>query len=150
MNASPRQVSTVLTLSGILPFWFLALSPESLFGLNTALLFVTYGAIISAFLAGALWGCVQAGPQGNRRTILLLVASNGLALISFATAVFSLAPVALLIQLLVFAILLVVDHGIYAGDGARRWYWRLRLAVTLLVSLGYGVMLLKWMLAASP
>jgi len=149
MNARPRLISTALALSGILPFWFLALAPETLFGLNTASLFVSYGAIINAFLAGGLWGRAQGRSKDNSRTITLLVASNVLALISFATLAIDLPAAALITQVIVFGILLVADYGIYAGDLERRWYWKLRLTVTLLVSLGYDVLLLKYVLGAS-
>lgn len=144
MNGLSRTVSTALALAGILPFWFLALVPVTIAGLNPTSVFVTYGAIISSFLAGTLWSRAQTA----KADIALLVASNILALVSFATAVFPLSPAALVTQLLVFGLLLAADYRIYAGDPERRWYWKLRLAVTLLVSFAYDIMLLDYVLGA--
>ncbi len=144
MNGLSRSVSTALALAGILPFWFLALVPGTVAGLNPSSVFVTYGAIISSFLAGTLWGRAQNGGAD----LALLVGSNVLALVSFATAVFTLSPAALVIQLILFGLLLVADYRIYAGDPEQRWYWKLRLAVTLLVSFAYDIMLLDYILGA--
>lgn len=59
MNAVSRNISIMLTYAGALPFWFLMLAPETVAGIDTASAFVAYGAIISSFLAGSLWGRAQ-------------------------------------------------------------------------------------------
>nr|WP_263431760.1 MULTISPECIES: DUF3429 domain-containing protein [unclassified Rhizobium] len=142
VNGVLRKVSTALAFAGALPFWFFALAPETIAGLNSASVFVTYGAIISSFMAGALWGRAQNG----KADIALLLSSNVLALASFATAVFSLSPVALVTQLAVFGLLLFADYRVYAGNPEQRWYWKLRLWVTLVVSFAYDIMLLHYVL----
>ncbi|WFR98914.1 DUF3429 domain-containing protein [Rhizobium tumorigenes] len=145
MNGVSSKVSTALAFAGALPFWFFALAPETIAGLNSASAFATYGAIISSFMAGALWGRAQNG----KADVALLIPSNVLALASFVTAVFSLSPVALVTQLVVFGLLLLADYRIYAGNLEQRWYWKLRVWVTLVVSFAYAIMLLRYVLGAS-
>lgn len=142
MNGEARNVSTVLALAGALPFWLLMVAPETVAGMNTATMFVSYGAIIGAFMAGTLWGRAQNGVAN----VSLIVASNVIALIFFATAIVTILPIALLLQLVLFGLLIVADYRIYAGDAERRWYWKLRWRVTALVSLSYDVMLLDYIL----
>lgn len=140
MTASPRTISTVLTYSGALPFWLLAFAPTTVAGFETASAFLFYGAVIASFMAGALWGSAQSG-RGARWVIM---ASNVLALAVFATLVAGFSFLSLCVQLVLFALLLVVDHRINTTDAARRWYWRLRVRVTLLVALAYSIMLFRY------
>jgi hypothetical protein len=142
MTTTPRLISTLLTYSGALPFWLLALAPSTVLGFDTTSAFLSYGAVIASFMAGALWGSAQSG----RGDLVVIIASNVLALVAFATLVAGLLPIALLVQLLLFALLLIADHRMHAGDTARRWYWTLRVRVTVLVALAYCVMLLRYAL----
>lgn len=144
MNMTLRGISTVLALAGALPFLLLMLAPEIVAGFNTASLFASYGAIISSFMAGTLWGRAQSKQAG----VGIIVASNVFALISFATLAHAL-PFSLVIQLIVFVLLLIADYRVIAGDAQLTWYWRLRQAVTSVVSFAYAVMLLRHVLGAS-
>jgi hypothetical protein len=144
MNATPRNLSIALACAGALPFWLFMLAPETVAGLNTATLFVTYGAIIASFMAGTLWG--QA--QDRKPDLLMIMASNVLALISFATIAFTTSLITLLMQMVLFWLLLAADYRINAGEIERRWYWRLRLWVTVAVTLAYDIMLLDDVLRA--
>jgi hypothetical protein len=140
MTMSPRTISTLLTYCGALPFWLLAFAPSTVLGFETAPAFVSYGAVIASFMAGALWGSAQSG----RGDLVIIVASNVLALAAFATLIASPLPIALLVQLLLFALLLIADHRIHAGATERQWYWTLRVRITLLVALAYCVMLFRY------
>ncbi len=142
MTTSPRTISTLLTYSGALPFWLLAFAPSTALGFQTATVFLSYGAVIASFMAGALWGSAQSG----RGDLVVIIASNVLALVAFATLVAGPLPIALLVQLLLFALLLVADHRVHAGETARQWYWKLRVRVTVLVALAYCVMLFRYAL----
>jgi hypothetical protein len=139
MITSPRTISTLLTYSGALPFWLLAFAQSTVLGFETASAFLSYGAVIASFMAGALWGSVQSG-KGD---LVVIIASNVLALIAFATLVASPLLTALFVQLLLFSLLLTADHRIHAGDAARHWYWTLRVRITVLVALAYCVMLFR-------
>jgi hypothetical protein len=144
MKVMPRTVSIGLAYAGALPFWLFMLAPDTVAGLNTAALFVAYGAIIASFMAGTLWGQMQ----GSRPDLVLIAASNVLALISFATVVFATWAVSMFVQMLLFWLLLAADYRIYAGDMERRWYWQLRLGVTVAVTLAYDITLLDYALGA--
>jgi hypothetical protein len=139
---SPRTISTLLTYCGALPFWLLAFAPSTVLGFETAPAFLAYGAVIASFMAGALWGSAQSG----RGDLVVIIASNVLALAVFATLVASPLPIALFVQLLLFALLLIADHRIHAGVTERHWYWKLRVRVTVLVALAYCVMLFRYAL----
>jgi hypothetical protein len=144
MNPTSRHLSMALACAGALPFWLFMFAPETVAGLNSVSLFVSYGAIIASFMAGTLWG--QA--QGSKSDLFMIMASNALALISFATIAFTTSLITLLVQMVLFWLLLAADYRIYARDIERRWYWRLRLWVTVAVTLAYDIMLLDDVLAA--
>jgi hypothetical protein len=138
MNTTPRNVATALTYMGALPFWLLMLAPETVAGVNTASVFLSYGAIISSFMAGTLWGTETRG----RGDVLVIVTSNVLALVAFATLVLGLSVTALLMQMVLFGFLLLADYRTLARRDDQRWYWKLRLQVTVVVAVAYCVMLI--------
>jgi len=138
MNTTTRNTATALTYTGALPFWLLMLAPETVLGVNTASVFLSYGAIISSFMAGTLWGTEIRG----RGDLLIIVSSNVFALVAFATLVFGLSVAALLIQMVLFGFLLLIDYRTLAGRDDQRWYWKLRLRVTAIVAVAYCVMLI--------
>ena len=138
MNTTPRNVATALTYMGALPFWLLMLAPETVAGVNTASVFLSYGAIISSFMAGTLWGTEIRG----RGDLLIIVSSNVFALVAFATLLFGLSVTALLMQMVLFGFLLLADYRTLARRDDQRWYWKLRLQVTVVVAVAYFVMLI--------
>ena len=138
MNTTRRNVATVLTYMGALPFWLLMLAPETVLGVNTASIFLSYGAIISSFMAGTLWRTETRG----RGDLLMIVTSNVFALIAFATLVLGLSVTALFVQMVLFGLLLMADYRTLAGRDDQRWYWKLRLRVTVIVAFAYCVMLM--------
>lgn len=143
MTAISRNVSTILAYAGALPFWILMIAPETVAGINTAAAFLSYGAIIGSFIAGSLWGRVQS----NRGDLVIIVASNVCALIAFLTNLLGLSLAALIVQLILFGILLVADFSLLAWCEEQRWYWKLRLRVTVVVAVPYCVMLVDRALA---
>lgn len=76
--------------------------------------------------------------------MVLIVVSNGLALIAFVTVVAGLSFATLIVQLAVFGLLLVVDFRSLARRAEHRWYWMLRLRVTLIVAVAYCVMIVDY------
>lgn len=138
MNTTPRNVATALAYMGALPFWLLMLAPETVLGVNTASVFLSYGAIISSFMAGTLWGAETKG----RRDFLVIVTSNVFSLVAFASLMLGLSVTALLVQMVLFGCLLVADFRILTGRDEQRWYWKLRLRVTLIVAVAYCIMLI--------
>jgi hypothetical protein len=138
MDTTPRHVATALTYMGALPFWLLMLAPETVAGVNTASVFLSYGAIISSFMAGTLWGTDTRG----RGDVLVIVTSNVFALVAFATLVLGLSVTALLMQMVLFGFLLLADYRTLARRDDQRWYWKLRLQVTVVVAVAYFVMLI--------
>jgi hypothetical protein len=138
MNTTPRNVATALTYMGALLFWLLMLAPETVAGVNTASVFLSYGAIISSFMAGTMWGTETRG----RGDVLVIVTSNVFALVPFATLVLGLSVTALLMQMVLFGFLLLADYRTLARRDDQRWYWKLRLKVTLVVAVAYFVMLI--------
>ncbi|KQY12450.1 hypothetical protein ASE23_27860 [Rhizobium sp. Root73] len=145
MNATPRTIATALTYMGAFPFWLLMLAPETVLGVNTASIFLSYGAIISSFMAGTLWGTETRG----RGDLLMIVTSNVFALIAFATLVLGLSVTALFVQMVLFGLLLMADYRTVAGRDDQRWYWKLRLRVTVIVAFAYCVMLMDRAVSAS-
>ncbi|MDW5315858.1 DUF3429 domain-containing protein [Rhizobium sp. PL01] len=145
MNATARNVATALTYLGALPFWLLMLSPETFLDVNTASVFLSYGAIISSFMAGTLWGTARTG----RGDLLIIMASNVFALAAFATLVLGLSLTTLIVQMVLFGILLLADHKTRAGREDQGWYLQLRLRVTLIVAVAYGVVLIDRALSVS-
>jgi hypothetical protein len=145
MNTTTRNVATALTYMGALPFWLLTLAPETVLGVNTASVFLLYGAIISSFMAGAQWGTEIRG----RGDLLSTVTSNVFALVAFLTLMLGLSVTALLMQMVLFGCLLLDDYRSLAGRDDQRWYWKLRLRVTVIVAGAYCVMLIDRAVAVS-
>jgi cellulose synthase/poly-beta-1,6-N-acetylglucosamine synthase-like glycosyltransferase len=137
MMARAHKVSIILAYAGALPFWLLMLAPETVAGFDTVSVFVSYGAIISSFMAGTLWGRAQI-EQGD---IVLMGLSNVMALIAFVTVMMGLPLAALFVQLTVFGLLLVADFKSLAQRKEHRWYLVLRMRVTLIVAVAYCVVL---------
>ncbi|WP_165218207.1 DUF3429 domain-containing protein [Affinirhizobium pseudoryzae] len=136
MTPSFRPLTQALTYAGALPFFLLlpptlpVLAPvDALHG------FLTYGAVIAAFMAGTLWGIVQ-----GRDTAAIghLIASNVLALAAWGTLLIEPGRGALAIQLAIFVALLASDYRLATAHLEKPWYWRLRTRVTALVCIAYG------------
>lgn len=134
MQAS-RRLTLALTYAGALPFLFLLpVKLPFLQGGDTLAMFIAYGAIISSFMAGSLWGLLQA-----RETppFVQIIGSNVLALISWLSLLIEPGRAALLIQLATFISLLTVERTLAATGLEKDWYWQLRTRITMVVSIAY-------------
>lgn len=132
-----KTLTQILTFSGALPFYLLLIpgfaSPE--FRLQA---YLAYGAVIAAFMAGTLWGLVQ---RERDPPLAPIVASNVLALASWASLLIPSALAATGLQLLVFILLLEVDRRIGAEGREMPWYFTMRIRITAIVVLSYIIQL---------
>ena len=90
-------------------------------------------------MAGTLWGVAQRGGAG----IATIIASNVLALLSFATLLLQQPALSAGLQLIVFGLLLLADRIVFAADVGQRWYMRLRTGVTVVVAIAYVAMVYR-------
>lgn len=136
--AIPRA-PLALGLSGLIPFWALALAllVHGAFGLDPAFLdlaLATYAAIIVSFLGGIRWGlAVRAGATDAVPYALSVLPS----LVAWA-ALAAPEPWRLAILGLVALALGPIDLGLVRSGAAPAWFGRLR----LILSTGAGVALL--------
>lgn len=118
---SPRGLMAALGYGGLLPFYASALWvcwPGLPHASAAATLFVTYGAVILAFLGGTLWGYAVKVPPPAK--FLRLVISNIVALFAVSAALAPAVPAAVLLALGQVALLLyersqAVNPGWYLG-----------------------------------
>ncbi|MFP5076987.1 DUF3429 domain-containing protein [Rhizobium sp. YIM 134829] len=148
MDRSKRLTQT-LTLLGALPFLALAIGHSA--GLELRLFadlppgslahaFLAYGAVIGSFMAGTIW--MQAEIHGLKVALLLLL-SNAVALVLFATLIVPLPLLlALLLQAGAFILLLGCDSVAYRAGRQKAWYFRLRCLVTVIVLCAYALMII--------
>ena len=130
-----RRLTLALTYAGALPFLFLLpVTLPFLEGGDTLAMFITYGAIISSFMAGSLWGLLQARETPS---FVQIIGSNVLALISWLSLLIEPGRAALLIQLATFISLLTVEQALAATGLEKDWYWQLRIRITTIVSIAY-------------
>lgn len=138
---SPQRLTVLLTCAGALPFYLLQLP---VFDEGARLFaFVAYGAVIAAFMAGTLWGLVQSAERSSV-AIAMLVISNVLALVAWGTVLMPAGRLALVLQAASFVGLLAGDRFLASGALEKRWYFTLRLSVTLLVLFAYGLALITF------
>ncbi|MDQ0457834.1 DUF3429 domain-containing protein [Rhizobium paknamense] len=129
-----RKLTQGLTFAGALPF-YLALLPVLDHDVRLKA-FLTYGAIIAAFMAGTLWGLVQQISSDALKQRLLLV-SNGVALAIWGSLLIESTGLALALQLLGFLVLLAEERGLARQGSEPQWYWIMRRRITALVSAAY-------------
>ncbi|NBB46746.1 DUF3429 family protein [Rhizobium sp. CRIBSB] len=135
-------LTKLLTYSGALPFWALALA--QVLGYQPALAaqaFVAYGTGISCFMAGTLWSQAQNRSQSPK---VMLIVSNMAALAAIgALLLFALAPkTALAIQAFVFLGMLAADLDFHRKGDQPAWYLALRRNVTLIVFAAYALVVI--------
>jgi hypothetical protein len=135
---SPQRLTVLLTCAGALPFYLLQLP---VFDEGARLFaFIAYGAVIAAFMAGTLWGLVQSAERSSI-VIAMLATSNVLALVAWGTVLMPAGRLALVLQAASFVGLLAGDRYLASSALEKRWYFTLRLSVTLLVLFAYGLAL---------
>lgn len=132
-----KTLTQILTFSGALPFYLLLIpglaSPE--FRLHA---YLSYGAVIAAFMAGTLWGLVQ---RERDPPLAPIIASNILALAAWASLLIPSAFAATSLQLVLFLGLLEIDRRIGAEGREMPWYFTMRIRITALVAVSYIIQL---------
>ena len=122
-------------LAGLIPFISMAALPYTFFEVKipeSALL--AYGAIILSFLGGLLWGMALNGGDTIRIAPRLLTVGVITSLIGWGALLLPLT-IGLLTLTLSFLALLVFDYTLYRAKHIPYWFLKLRVFLTLIVSL---------------
>ncbi len=126
---SSRLISQLLGYAGLIPFFVFCLGFSALEDWPRSLSiqgFVIYSLAIFAFLAGALWGQVQAIEADG--AISTLIVSNGLVLFGVAAILTAQAMMASIFLMLGYIALLWYETRV---SSLERWYRLLRRRLTL-------------------
>lgn len=140
MQSAHIQLAKTLAFMGALPF-IGAVVAQSL-GMahyHSGYLALSYGAVIISFLCGIHWGLFLSHAHEIR--LNLLVSSNLLAVIAWATLFFVVPVTQYLVQIAAFIVLWLIDRRLVAEGVIERWFYQLRKQVTMLVLLCLCVML---------
>lgn len=132
----------LLVFAGALPFiacTLLVLLPL-LPAVDVRSLFDSYALVILAFLCGAHWG--QGIAARGTAPLNLFLASNALVVLLWLTHAFLPATPFLLLVLLTLALLLWIDHRLYASELIDYWYYLTRIRITLIVAICVVLVLL--------
>lgn len=131
-------VANTLTYSGTLPLigsvvllQFPTLLPMT--GLDAALIASTYGAVIISFLCGIHWAAYLF--FADRCPRHLLIRSNVVALLAWASLLTGNQLTTSLLQILCFLYLLALDSKLRDAGLLAEWFFRLRRNATLIVVL---------------
>ncbi|BEV09238.1 MULTISPECIES: DUF3429 domain-containing protein [unclassified Methylophilus] len=134
------QLAKTLTFMGALPFAGAVVAQmQGMAHYHTGYLALTYGAVIISFLCGIHWGLFLNHAQDTR--LNLLVTSNLLALLAWATLFFVVPVTQYLVQIAAFIVLWLIDRKLVAEGLIERWFYQLRTQITLLVTLCLCAML---------
>jgi hypothetical protein len=141
----PIRLARVLTYLGVLPFLFavfISISPHmnlpdflggeiAYAGFKAKALLHSYAVVILSFLAGIQWGvCLH----DNKQTKLILI-SNVLAIMAWLSLMAFASKFALSILLFGFIIALIADSKAYKNQLIPKWFWHLRMKVSVIVCL---------------
>lgn len=140
MRLAHIQMAKTLTFLGAIPF--IGAAGAQLLGAahyHSGYLALTYGAVIISFLCGIHWGLFLSHAHEIR--LNLLVTSNLLAVIAWATLFFVIPTTQFLVQITAFIALWLIDRRLVAEGVIERWFYQLRKQVTMLVLLCLCVML---------
>ncbi|SIR32419.1 Protein of unknown function [Rhizobium sp. RU20A] len=134
-----KSLTVRLTYLGALPFWLALLAVFAGLPVDGALrVFLGYGAVIAAFMAGTIW---TAAHWSERQSVLLLAMSSIIALIVFAViAVPARTSVAMLVQVACLLALFGLDCAIHRNGDQPKWYIVMRARVTAIVLAAYAGM----------
>jgi hypothetical protein len=122
----------VLTYCGAFPLIFCAVARLAHFNQgDISVVAQTYGAIIISFLCGIQWSAYLFFP--NKCSYYLLISSNVVALLAWASLLATNASVAIILQILCFLYLLTLDLKLRDGGILPEWFYHLRRNVTIIV-----------------
>lgn len=140
MHSTQTQLAKILTFSGALPFAGAVLAQlQGMANYHSDYLALTYGAVIISFLAGIHWGLFLTHAQYTR--VNLLVSSNLLALIAWASLFFLITVTQSLVQIVCFIALWFIDRRLYAEGVIEGWYYQLRTQITSVVVIFLGALM---------
>ena len=131
-----RQVKRAkqLTYSGTLPFLLCALGYYSnCKGMDFQAAAIAYAMLIIAFLSGIHWAIYLSSAKKCSNN--LLISSNAITLIAYATFFIAKPAVSLGLDLLCFWTLLLYDKTLQRVNLLPLWYYQLRRNATFIVSL---------------
>ena len=121
-----------LALAGTLPFFgALANSVFHLVPFDNAYFALSYGAIILAFLSGAVW--MLALFSGAKSPLLVMITSNLIALLAWGCLLMSFAHLALVLEMVGFTLLYYLDVRFAKLHVIPLWYLKLRGRVSITV-----------------
>lgn len=134
MNLRQIRLAKALTVLGAVPF--LAAVAARLYGLDALHIryfSLSYGAVIASFLSGMHWGLYLTNAQATRTN--LLVTSNLFALLAWASLIVFSVEMQYLIQVFCFSGLLLIDRKLTNDGILERWFYELRIQISLVVVL---------------
>lgn len=134
MKHNALFLTKILTYSGTLPLFASALSicfPVAIF--DAPFVATTYSAIIISFLCGIHWAaCLFFSERCPRN---LLITSNVIALLAWASLLAPQQPITPLLQALCFLYLLTLDSRLRDAGIIPKWFYTLRRHATIIVVL---------------
>lgn len=132
MPTSHNKLANALTFLGAIPFVTPAIA--SLLGFKDPhmhALVLSYGAIIAAFLSGMHWGLSLRHAAETR--INLLITSNIVALVAWASLIISVTQWQYYLQMACFVLLLLIDYQLTKSRVHAAWFFNLRVLITGIV-----------------
>ena len=128
-----EQLTKILTYCGSIPFIFLTYlsfsKSDQLFTINTNLILISYGAIILSFISGMHFSYAILQDKISNR---LLILSNIMALMSWLCLLVNF-KLALVVIIIGYIFNLIVDFVAYKNLVIKRWFFNLRLRISLIV-----------------
>ena len=138
MKQDKIALAKILTYSGTLPLIASAVCIYfSVNGFDTALIARTYSAIIISFLCGIHWAVYLCFAEKCPRN--LMITSNVVALLAWASLLATKPPVAITSQALGFLYLLTLDLKLLDAGILPHWFYSLRRNATIIVVLCLAV-----------
>lgn len=139
LTTRSNKVLVILTYAGAVPFVISLLMMWlglSLWMVPASKLFLSYSAVINAFMAGSMWGRLLR-EEANTQQAILAVVSNALALIGWAALALDSGVHASVVLLFSYLLILVVD--VLNRASLPDYYLPLRLKITAAVVLLHGL-----------
>ena len=138
MQKQSIVVACVLTAAGVLPFFLLELAAVlHLHGFDVQRAFFAYAAVIIAFICGMHWGVCFFFSE--KKLPQLLLHSNAITLLGWAACCLRSVTWGLIIQSGCFIYLLGLDVLLHRGGVLPTWFFKLRVMVTAVVVVVFGV-----------
>lgn len=139
MDKSQINLTKLLTVLGAIPFVACAVAVVvGLDRLHVHYFALTYGAVIISFLCGMHWGLYLGQAHLSRTN--LLITSNVIALLAWASLLFVYPVLQFVVQMLCVVVLLLIDRALAMDGQISRWFYGLRKTISTVVLVCMGVM----------